>query len=90
MSVALGSLTDGKVRAPDSSHDRIGRSGPWAGTILPKGQPEGEAMGQPRHKRAKKPSEKGLSPEVWEAVGKVLPGIIKAVAALIDAISRLH
>jgi hypothetical protein len=33
---------------------------------------------------------KGLSPEVWEAIGKVLPGIIKAVAQLIEAISRLH
>jgi hypothetical protein len=47
-------------------------------------------MRQPRRKRATKPAKEGLSPEVWEAVGKVLPGIIKAVAALIDAISRLH
>jgi hypothetical protein len=45
-------------------------------------------MTQPRHKRASrkaKPST-GLSPEVWEAIGKVLPGIIKAVAVLIEAL----
>jgi len=50
-------------------------------------------MRQPCHRaKPRKGAEprKGLSPEVWEAVGKVLPGIIKAVAALIDAISRLH
>ena len=34
-------------------------------------------------------SKPGLSPEAWEKIGKVLPGIIKAVAVLIDAISRL-
>jgi hypothetical protein len=34
-------------------------------------------------------SKPGLSPETWEKIGKVLPGIIKAVAMLIDAISKL-
>lgn len=42
-------------------------------------------MGQPRHKRAKKPSNKGLPPEVREAIGKMLPGIIDATAKLIEA-----
>jgi hypothetical protein len=52
-------------------------------------------MRQSRHNRSKlrkgaKAREKGLSPEVWKLISKTLPGIIKAVAALIDAISRLH
>ena len=29
---------------------------------------------------------KGLSPETWETIGKVLPGIIKAIAALIEVL----
>jgi hypothetical protein len=32
---------------------------------------------------------RGLSPETLERIG-ALPGIIRAVAQLIDAISRLH
>jgi hypothetical protein len=50
-------------------------------------------MRQPRHRaKPRKGAEprKGLSPEAWEAVGKVLPGIIRALAALIDALSRFH
>jgi hypothetical protein len=47
-------------------------------------------MTQPRHraKRNRKgtPKPKGLSPEVLEAVGKVLPGIIRAVAVLVEAL----
>jgi BRCT domain type II-containing protein len=35
-------------------------------------------------------SKRVLSPEALERVGKVLPGIITAVAKLIDAISKLH
>jgi hypothetical protein len=44
-------------------------------------------------KGAEEPSSRskpGLSPEAWETVAKVLPGIIKAVAVLIDAISKLR
>ena len=33
--------------------------------------------------------QRGLSPEVLEAIGKVLPGIIRAVATLIEAL-RAH
>jgi hypothetical protein len=48
---------------------------------------------KPPEKEAKKPSSErskpGLSPEAWEKVGTVLPGVIRAVAVLIDAISRL-
>jgi hypothetical protein len=50
-------------------------------------------MRQPRRKKVKphgaKPGNKGLSPEVWETIAKALPGIIKAVADLIDAL-KLH
>jgi hypothetical protein len=41
---------------------------------------------------ATKPTTKNrtvLSPERLETIGKILPGIIKAVAVLIDAISKL-
>jgi hypothetical protein len=44
-------------------------------------------MKSPRHGR--KPSKKsktGLSPEVWESVCRALPGIIRAVATLIEAL----
>jgi hypothetical protein len=33
---------------------------------------------------------RGLSPEALERIGRLLPGIIRAVAQLINAISRLH
>jgi hypothetical protein len=34
-------------------------------------------------------SKPGLSPERLETIGKVLPGVIRVVAVLIDAISKL-
>lgn len=47
-------------------------------------------MIQPRHraKRNRKGARKpwGLSPEVLEAVGRVLPGVIRAVAVLVEAL----
>lgn len=56
----------------------------------PLGTGHRDAMRQPRHKKVKphraKPSNKGLSPEVRETIIKALPGIIKAVADLIDAL----
>jgi hypothetical protein len=43
--------------------------------------------------QATEPGQEGLtgrlSPERLETIGKVLPGIIKAVAVLVDAISKL-
>ena len=49
-------------------------------------------MRQPRSKKVKpsgvKPSKTGLSPEVWETIAKVLPGIIRAVAELVKALGH--
>jgi hypothetical protein len=73
----------------DAYRDRIGLAGHCAGP--PGRESPRRVMTHPRHKRAKPSTSKtGLSPEVLEAIGKVLPGIIKAVAQLIEAISRLH
>jgi hypothetical protein len=43
-----------------------------------------------KRRKAAKPGKRVLSPEALERIGEVLPGIIAAVAKLIDAISRLH
>lgn len=46
-------------------------------------------MRQPRHGRKPKEGKTGLSPEVWEAICKALPGVIRAVAELIKVLG-LH
>jgi hypothetical protein len=42
------------------------------------------------HRKVTRKPKGALSPEVLESIGKILPGIIRAVAVLIEAISRLR
>jgi hypothetical protein len=51
----------------------------------------------PRHKKAKlsgrteaEPDRKGLSPEAWEMIARLLISSLGPIANLLDAISRLH
>jgi hypothetical protein len=87
MSVTHARIVSGQDRPEtDTSTYRIGRSGTCGKFLSGTGHLR-YAMRQPRHGRKPgKKSKTGLSPEVRETIIKALPGIIKAVAALIEAL----